>query len=102
MSRCRPSTQTACWLSPCRRLRKPNRNRLPSALQGKTPAACQDLAPTTHVYTSPKKRGKALLEWDCQGMQRVEADADQPSASPPRDPRHRVHFLEQAHQPIAL
>src|SRR5437879_1011950 len=64
--------------------------------------SCQDLAPTTHVYTSPEKRGKALLEWGCKGMQRIEADADQPSASPPRDSRHRVHFLEQAHPPIAL
>src|SRR5207302_1496528 len=45
--------------------------------------SCQFLAPTTYVYTSPEKRGQALLEWGCQGMQRVEADTDQPSASPP-------------------
>ena len=31
---------TACWSSLCRRLSKRNRNRLPSASQGKTPAAC--------------------------------------------------------------
>src|SRR5437879_278821 len=64
--------------------------------------SCQFLAPTTYVYTSPEKRGQALLEWGCQGMQRVEADTDQPSASPPRAPRHRVHFLKPADQPIAL
>src|SRR5215471_10972691 len=34
-------------------------------------ASFQVLAPTTHMYTSPEKRGKALLEWDGKGMQRV-------------------------------
>jgi hypothetical protein len=64
--------------------------------------SCQNLAPTTHLDTLPKKRRKALLEYRGQGMQRVKAHADQPSPSPPGDPRHGVHFLEQPHQAIAL
>jgi hypothetical protein len=62
----------------------------------------QFLAQNTHPYTSPEKGRKALLERLCEGMQRVEADADHPAAPPPDDARHRHPFLEQTHQAIAV
>jgi hypothetical protein len=65
-------------------------------------SSCQFLAQTTHLYTSPEKGRKALLERLREGMHRVEADADHPATPPLDDARHRHPFLEQPHQAIAI